>query len=207
MSILNKLGQAVALKKNIPSVMLLVSLCLAPIIRADIALNFVYDPVSGATTATYFGSWANWTGAIQDSGASGGISPAGIAHYGATSSYINTSVFSGAAIPWTVNTTTPTYSGDAWGFSSGRVIAPSNYTANASISGSLTFAGLDLTALGFTPTEIANGGTIGSGNFIVHWSASSPIPEPSTYATILGAGALGIAIIRRRRTCNATRVA
>lgn len=178
-------------------VLLLVTLGLGPVARADFQLDFVYNPITGATTASYSGSWGSWSGAIQDTGASGGISETGFAHYGSQSSYINTAVFSGATIPWSANTTSSSMTGDAWGFTGTRVIAPYNYTANTVISGSLVFSGLDLTILGFDATEIANGGTIGSGNFVVHWTASSPIPEPGSDSLCLGLIALG-ALVRLR---------
>ncbi|HVZ64706.1 MAG TPA: hypothetical protein VG936_09065 [Lacunisphaera sp.] len=200
MSISAALRLVFVASKHLPPLFVLTLVGFAPLARADIQLDFVYDPLTGATTATYSGSWGAWTGAIQDTGASGGISATGIAHYGSQSSYINTSVFLGATIPWTANTTSSGFSGDAWGFNSGRVIAPSTYLANGTINGSLTFAGMDLATFGFDATEIANGGTIGSGSYIVHWTASTTaIPEPATNALLFGLAVVGFAVCRNRR--------
>jgi hypothetical protein len=194
------LRQAVALKKNARAILLLASLSLAASARADFQLDFVYDPVTGATTASYLGSWGSWAGAVHDSpSTSAGITPGGLAHFAGTNDYLLTSTFTGATIPWSVNTSSSGFSGASWGFGPGIVDAPYGYTANTVISGTIVFAGMNLTAFGFDATEIANGGTVGSGNFIVHWTASNAIPEPATSAAMLGVSALGLAWSLRRQ--------
>ncbi len=190
-----------AARKTIkPVICLLGSLGFASIACADFQLNFVYSPITGATTATFTGSWGAWGGTNDPSPVNlGSINPTGIADFSGTNDLLSNSAFSGAIIPWSVNTTSSGHTGASWGFGPSIIYAPSGYVANTVISGTVTFAGLDLTALGFDATEIANGGTIGSGNFIVHWTASSPIPEPATDAVCLGLVALGAVAWRIRR--------
>ncbi len=57
---------------------------------------------------------------------------------------------------------------------------------------------LDLAIIG-TVVEVAAGVQLNFDNVAVYGTAFAPIPEPSTYAAILGGLALGVAAVRRRK--------
>ncbi len=68
------------------------------------------------------------------------------------------------------------------------------------VTGSLTFLGLNTSSL--ETIVISGGQPVDSATFGMTFdqiSATSAIPEPSTYAALAGLGALGLAVITRRR--------
>jgi len=77
---------------------------------------------------------------------------------------------------------------DGWGIA--RTVTPGNILGPATLTGTETIEGFGVL---FT-TQIAQLGNIYMDNF-----ALLAIPEPSTYALLLGAGSLGLLIIRKRR--------
>lgn len=96
---------------------------------------------------------------------------------------------------WTsTTTTTGTPSGDAFAFGSTFTDAPDGYTAGDNISGSVTFANLDLvTDMGFTLGDAGTWSSLG-GNTLNY----TVVPEPAAFAAIGGILALGLAAYRRR---------
>lgn len=85
-------------------------------------------------------------------------------------------------------------------WSSGSPITTTSYSFNLAALTSLNnqstvyFRLADLNTVAANGTTVASGGTDRVDNFSI-----TAIPEPSTYALILGAGTLGFAALRRRR--------
>ncbi|GAB5559340.1 MAG: hypothetical protein SynsKO_09870 [Synoicihabitans sp.] len=174
--------------------------------QAQILLKFVYNSGTDTTTATYSGSWGDYTDAeavINSTAMS--ISASSFTSYGGSRGFDGTdnTSFHGLTMPWNLETATGR-TGDTFGFSSGAssgfLFAEPGYTQGTSIDGSLIFSGSDLTELGFDETEIANGGTLGSGSNLVTWSASvAAVPEPASFGALIGLIVLVFSAFGRRR--------
>jgi hypothetical protein len=172
--------------------------------QAAIQLNFVYDPVANATTATFSGTWnlaAQSTGTL------------GYAHRATASDFysltaIPAGFFSGGGMhtpyAWESAGNASSYTGHEFGFDSNLCFGPVGFTAATFISGSMTWAGKNLAAMGFSAEEIANGGFYSGAAGTVNWTASNlaMVPEPATYGLMSGGLILGCALMRRRRSCG-----
>ncbi|MCF7686992.1 MAG: PEP-CTERM sorting domain-containing protein [Cephaloticoccus sp.] len=196
MKITSASRQSVAQKYSIPVILLLVSLWLAPTARAQFTLDFVYDPGTDTTTATYAGAWNTFSGSSYNDGPLLSLSTDGIRAQNLTYSLILNTTLSDP-VPWT-NATISNHTGDSWGFNANYIFASFGYLAGTQLSGTLTFVGSNLADLGFDETEISNGGVLGSGAYTVTWTATA-VPEPATYAVLLGILVLGCAVYRNRR--------
>jgi len=177
-------------------ILLLISLCFAPIAQAQFTLDFVYNPGTDTTTATYAGAWNTFSGSSYNDGPLLSFSTDGIRAQNSTYSLIVNTTLSDP-VPWT-NATISNHTGDSWGFNSNYIFASFGYVAGTHLSGTLSFVGSNLAELGFDETEITNGGVLGSGAYTVTWTATA-VPEPMTYAVILGLVVLGCAGYRNRR--------
>jgi len=196
MKVPSALRQSVVLKNSMPVILLLISLCFAPIAQAQFTLDFVYNPGTDTTTATYAGAWNTFSGSSYNDGPLLSFSTAGIRAQNSTYSLIVNTTLSDP-VPWT-NATISNHTGDSWGFNSNYIFASFGYVAGTHLSGTLSFVGSNLAELGFDETEITNGGVLGSGAYTVTWTATA-VPEPMTYAVILGLVVLGCAGYRNRR--------
>jgi len=196
MKVPSALRQSVVLKNSMPVILLLISLCFAPIAQAQFTLDFVYNPGTDTTTATYAGAWNTFSGSSYNDGPLLSFSTDGIRAQNSTYSLIVNTTLSDP-VPWT-NATISNHTGDSWGFNSNYIFASFGYVAGTHLSGTLSFVGSNLAELGFDETEITNGGVLGSGAYTVTWTATA-VPEPMTYAVILGLVVLGCAGYRNRR--------
>ena len=163
-----------------------------------IFLDFVYDPATDATTATYNGSWDTFAESPYG-GTLGGLDRAGESFYaiGSAASFDPLPTTMSISTPWETNDTVTGSSGDPFGFDTDQIYGPRDFTSGQTISGSLVFGGQDLTDLGFDADEIANGGFIPlGGTNVVSWSASA-IPELSSF-TIAWVATLSVMMVRRR---------
>lgn len=177
--------------------------CLINSASADIYLVFEYDQQTDTTMATYSGSWntfqidytnpigGNWSVMYPDRFIS--------FEYGTSYSMdAGVSVNDGASLPWNNVTSLITgRTGDNFGFgsdSAGNLYAPAGYVAGTAISGTLIFAGSDLTDLGLSTSDSEIISVAGVGNDI-HLA----VPEPATALSLAIGGGL-LAIIRRMTT-------
>lgn len=174
-------------------VFLLASLCLAPASWAQINIVFDYNITTpSATTITITGSWTSGD-FVADKVASpwGSVSGTSVVNFTAPYDYSD-NVFSaslgefgktsGAELVLAVTTGgTPSGNDFSWNVN-GTVVVPSGYEAGDELHSVLVFAGKTYSDLGLVDLS---GGTYTSGANTVTWSAS-PIPEPSTYAGLMG---------------------
>ena len=195
----NNILSRLSLKPISIGAMAALSLCSAA--NAAINLDFVYDTISGDTTASYAGTWdiaGTGVGVIDVSRSSATYFQMRPAGWGP----LITQSVSGAGLSgpyaWDVYQEGVS-TGDPFGFDLTYVYGPSSFTSSTIIAGSVTYAGVNLTDLGFDAAEIANGGTLTGTGGTVNWTASV-VPEPSTYAAILGFISLAFVTIRRRRS-------
>jgi|GEM_PF-5444927 len=84
--------------------------------------------------------------------------------------------------------------GDAFGVTENAVYAPSPYLSGSTLSGESVWAGKNFGDLGVTTGANGSFNLSVSGDLIT-WSA---VPEPSSYALIVGLVALGMMFARRR---------
>lgn len=168
--------------------------------QAQITLNFVYNSGTDTTTATYSGSWGSYTQAATFSPTTTSLtSGGGNAFDGSLSGYSSSGSFTGASLPWTSEVAIG-HTGDSFAFNCSAIYTAAGYTAGTQIDGSLIFSGSDLSDLGFNATEIANGGTLGSGLNLVTWSASvAAVPEPASFSAVIGLFVLIFSTFGRRR--------
>lgn len=133
-------------------------------------------------------------------------------YYGANSAYDWR--FTSGAVPWTGPSSITTYNGAVGGGgfilqfigSSELFYLYSNSTEPIAKGATMTWDGYatmtgDLSSFGLTPGSGAF--TIGNGtdSVTINWTAgATAVPEPSTYAAILGLGGLAFALWRRRQT-------
>jgi hypothetical protein len=193
------------LKKILSAVLLLglLGFTLAPVARAQITINFVYNGTD--TVLTYNvapGSLASLT-------PSGTAAPSA-GHTVANGGLINVT---GVSLDVYVN---PGFTNSNWGtpsvaatFFSGDEIrffvgssgvrVPTGYDrVNGTLAGSMTWTSLSLMGLGFASNNSDSGSFAALGT-TVNWSATNTaIPEPGTYALLGGLAALGFAAFRRR---------
>lgn len=179
--------------------------CFATKASADIQLDFVYDPETNITTATYYGTW-------DVSATGGGLVTFPSVFFTGTSANAQTSGIdigfnseagiSSAFYPWS-ETTQPSGSGhlgDNFGFAFDTVWGPVGFTDTTIISGSVMFEELTLSALGFDENEILFGGMLTGSAGTVNWTASvAAVPEPSSFALLFGLVIMGAVFVRRRR--------
>jgi PEP-CTERM motif len=176
--------------------------------RAAIQLDFVYDPVANATTASFSGTWdvaANSPGPGSTEGFASSTSFQSFRISATTNGY-GGRARNGVSSPyaWADVGVATTMTGDFFGFTQSYVYGPEGFTAATSIAGTMTWAGKDLTAMGFSAEEIANGGFHSGSAGRVNWTASNlaMVPEPATYGLMTGGLILGCALMRRRRRCG-----
>jgi hypothetical protein len=173
---------------------------LGSIAKANISIVFSYNALTG-TTATYSGNWNVGSNGNQWQ----------FQNYMDATSFVSTNenLQTGfgfldvtPTLPWTMSTSATGHSGDTFGFQSGRIYGPASFSPFTPINGQATFAGKTFADLGFSPSAIS----AGSGSFslgvpgTINWSITpAAIPEPSSYAALLGSMGLGFALMRRRR--------
>jgi len=87
-------------------------------------------------------------------------------------------------------------SGQSIGFTGSYTVAPFNYRSGDLISASMTHLG-DIFSLVALP---GRSGTYSNSMNTATWSSDSAIPEPSSYALILGLGMMVMTVMRRRRS-------
>ena len=171
--------------------------------QAVINLDFVYDTGTGDTTASYSGTWS----ASSDTTFSNEEGSAGVD--GREQSFVNLPADVGIgfalagwprgfAVPWSETVTASSSSGDIFGFTNSSLYGPEFFGSRTNIVGSLTFVGTDLNALGFASGNAASNGTLSGDGGTVNWS-TAVVPEPSSYALIVGALTACVLGFRRRR--------
>ena len=169
-------------------------------VSADISLVFEYNQQTDTTTATYSGNWGTFVieGTNLIGGNWSGMYPQGFLSLENSTSYsvdFSVPVNGGADLPWDNVTSLITgRTGDNFGFRTdtlGNIYAPAGYVAGTAISGTLVFAGSDLSELGLSPSDSGIISVGGTGNDI-HLT----VPEPATaLSLVIGGGILGL--IRR----------
>ena len=181
-------------------------LSLINISNAAVQVYVNYDSISDTTTLDYTGSLdvsgrtfgnngidlvdVNESGmTASDSRGRAWLEPGGFAPIDFGGFYFSAS---GGTFSW----------GDNFGFTSGTFRTNQDYVSFESIVGSIQFDG-DIASLSLGDPEEYYGGTYGSGFNSVTWTTApsqveAPVPEPSTYALLLGLCALGLTITRRR---------
>lgn len=218
------------LKKFLPLFLVAGALALVPRANASFQLSFVYDPITGATTATYYGSWATFEDSVfskqgetlgltrrsffrRDGGswdyATRGIRGENVITTEGEDGHIINDL-SYMYYPWDISGyRKPDYiSGDSFGFDGLYRYAPVGYVASTLLSGYMIFEGKDLASLGFSPENINASGILpafsGNAGNDVYWSTSdgSVVPEPASFGLLIGTTALGFGLwrIRRRRS-------
>jgi hypothetical protein len=166
--------------------------------HAAINLDFVYDPATQNTTATYEGNWDITYGTNVNYGNSETFTSdlLRVTIHGGSGYYHGESA---VTLPWTTASIN-SHTGADFGFSSiGQIYGPLGFDSTTDILGTMTFVAQDLGDLGFNSAEIAYGGVITTPGGAVNWTATA-VPEPSTYAGIVGIVALAAVAIRRRRS-------
>ena len=84
-------------------------------------------------------------------------------------------------------------SGDAFGIFQNSLVLPDDWTSGSEISGQMTWANTSLASLGVDSSQVHTWTLRGTGDTI-----TMVVPEPSSYALLLGGLALGLVAIRRR---------
>jgi hypothetical protein len=193
----------VALKKNIPAVLLLgaLSLALTPAAQAQITLNFTYNG-SGVTLDwnVAAGSFATLTpGGTVGTSTEYVVYHGGLAAESGTMQTLSNPGYSNTA--WSSLTGATTHSGDNIAFYGDRtnVNVPVGFNlTTGTLAGQLTWSSTSLINLGFA-SDATNSGSFAAMGTTVNWSATNTaIPEPSTYAALFGLATLGFAAVRRR---------
>jgi hypothetical protein len=186
---------------------------------AQAALNLDFSEVGSSVVVTFSGSYDNWVHNSNNSqinsrlyhSASGEIdisSKVGANDWSPTYQYTTSTNPTGNPFTGALAYAYPdSITGDTAGFTSYsnygvRFYANDGYVAGETISGAMTYIDTNLSDL-MLPSS--GSGTIdfvsiGGGPDNVTWGINGTIvPEPSTYAAILGCIVLGVAVIRRRR--------
>jgi hypothetical protein len=178
------------------------ALSLGTTAQAAIQLDFVYNPVTGTTTATYFGTWD--VGALEtfENNEKHVTTPSNIKSWDAGDVAINYSggINPGSGFVWGDSGAAVSSTGSVFGFDENVVYGPVGFTSDTEISGWMTW-NKDLTAMGFDSDEIALGGGTYTGTAgTVNWTVSTAaVPEPSTYCLLSGGLVMGWVVSRRKR--------
>ena len=83
-------------------------------------------------------------------------------------------------------------SGDAFGIFQNSLVLPDDWTSGSEISGQMTWANTSLASLGVDSSQVHTWTLRGTGDTI-----TMVVPEPSSYALLLGGLALGLVALRR----------
>lgn len=188
--------------------------------NAAINLDIVYNSELDSTTAYYDGhTTSDWSDVYSPFHSTWGTSRADIS----PDDFIKTGNLGGGVegglvgkvsatwsdpLPWTlvgdpILSTSGT--GSVFGFGTNHFYGPSGFRNTTSIVGSMTFAGSDLSDLGFvnnTSGTLIGSSPSSSGRIdmvTINWEVSI-VPEPSIYAAIFGGIAMMFATMRRRRS-------
>jgi hypothetical protein len=187
-------------------------LVLAPAARSQITINFVYDGTD--TTLTYSvapGSLSSLTyGGTTSTSDEHHVGYGGLANVtSSTLDYYNNPGYTNSA--WGPSVVPATsYSGDPirfWQGSSGVRVPMGFNPATGTLAGTMLWTSTSLMALGFASNATTSGSFAAFGSIplsipfatTVNWSATNTaIPEPGTYAALLGLAALGVVGAWRR---------
>jgi len=178
-------------------------LVLAPSVRAQITISFVYD--GSGTTVTYNVAPGSLS-SLTSSGTTGVADEHNVGNGGLVN--VTTSTMDNYTNPGFVNSAwgTPSvaatsFSGDPIRFFQGSsgVRVPTGFDrATGTLAGTMLWTSISLVDLGFASNATTSGSFAALGT-TVNWSATnSAIPEPSTYAGMLGLAALCFVAVRRR---------
>lgn len=190
-------------KRNPLAVLLLAMIGLAaPTAHAQMLLNIVED--NSDLVFTWSGNWSVWNFPNSNGDYTQlKVNSLTLTAINGSASYVTDNYPGDADLPLGWNAITGgTMSGDAFGWDNQGhfyyLYAPLGYTASDPISGSAIFANKSYSDLGVTDGQ---SGTItfNSGNYF-QWSiGTSAVPEPGTYAAIVGFLSLCGTVIHRRR--------
>jgi hypothetical protein len=175
---------------------LFITVAMAGMAKGAMTMDFVYDSGTGDTVVTYSGTWDTYTG-IQTAGATQSSFVSSDFFFisdGSLYTFTFDDKFTGTTFSWLTATVT-SQTGDAFGFDNQfSIYAPNGYVAGNNISGTATFGGTDLAALGLSDGE-SDTYTSNLGNTVSYTVAA--VPEPSA---ALGAvfGLLLLSFRRRR---------
>jgi hypothetical protein len=175
--------------------------------KAQVHLDFVYDPAERRVDLHYYGTWA-----INYDPAHGVYNP-----FISTEARLSSvTLFGGNTQPYSIAPTVEEtfdfpmawngapdgtwVSGDVFGFTTNSIYGPAEFTTGTYMSGYAVFYLFnDLSEMGFDAAEILAGSGSHSGAAgTLYWTVTSAVPEPATYAAFLGGAALLICIMRRR---------
>ena len=181
-------------------------------LSASFTLNFVYIQNLDETRLEYSGSWD--VDSTVDSSRSS--SPSNINRNQITNIYDSTVGYSrfdyggfSVSTPWEANSDPipSSVSGDNFAFSNGSAYGPFEFSAGDLISGSMVWAGRNLTELGFLPEDINSSGSFLVGGplgdaAVMNWSTQSVIPEPASTTLIVGLFGFVFVVLDLRRRKN-----
>ena len=191
------------MNKIISAVVLLGFLSLALTPRASAQMTLTITETDGDTTIAYSGSWDSFGEGteILSVPLDAYVQP-GPAFYKLTPGILKSDgegVHINATSPWAWGFYYATSStGDYFGFERGYRYAAPGYVSGALIEGSLIYEGSTLMDFGIT--ESSGSILMVNGFAPITWTAGvTAVPEPSTYAAIFGACALGFVAFRRNR--------
>ena len=85
-------------------------------------------------------------------------------------------------------------SGDAFGIYQNSLVLPGNWTSGSEIAGQMTWTNISLETLGVDSSQVHTWTLRGTGDTIT----MAVVPEPSSYALVLGGLVLGVVFLRRR---------
>ncbi|GAB5561839.1 MAG: hypothetical protein SynsKO_34860 [Synoicihabitans sp.] len=167
-------------------------------------MDFVENVEGTETAISYSGDWVTFSSTGTFSGTYGGLGDNTFISQNSTYAEAMTAI-DFPVFPFEGGFGGGSVSGDSFGFlrgkgAGGTYWAPVGYTVGDTISGVMVITE-SLTELGFDPGEIVSGGSFDIGGTTITWTAStaSAVPEPSSFAIIVGTLALGFASTRRRR--------
>lgn len=159
---------------------------------AQAQINLQFEESGDDLIVSWSGSWdvdAYATGIANDTSISASALHAYTSGYGYYPSGFAT------PFPWSGSFTASSVEG-TFGFDATSVYGPIGFTSGTLLTGSMTFTNVGYADLGLTLSDTGSfSGTSGT----VNWSVgASAVPEPSTYAALLGAAGLLFAAVRRR---------
>lgn len=176
---------------------------LAPSARAQITINFVYDGTDTLLTynvaaGSLISLVANGTASTSDEH---NVRNGGLVNVTSSTMDVYTNPGYTNAVWGTPSVTATSFSGDPIRFFQGSsgVRVPTGFdTATGTLAGTMLWTSLSLMDLGFASNATTSGSFAAFGT-TVNWSATnSAIPEPGTYAAMLGLAGLGFALVWRR---------